>query len=368
MPRMFDILRDQGGEDGDKSKKDKLAISVQNNSKNSLLSFPKSTTDSDHKKQASTDNYALASRNLINAARESGVDNYEIAQKIYEDAVTTVAELLSSSKDQEDLSSFAKNIQEVIDNVYNQLILGDKILTNIYKPKINEYYLPYHIVNTLVLSLATGLNMKFNKSRIDDLGVAAIFSDTGIEEVKDIVTKPRKLTEEERCWMEAHLSKSLKFAERVLPLNDAVKETIAMHHERINGKGYPRGLKQDAINPYAKIIGLVDVFEAMTHKRNYLEEMSAHKAIRLLIGPLRENFDVDVMKNFINKMSVYPIGSLVVLDTKEVARVVSVHPGSPLRPIVQIIRDALGNPLEGNMIIDLSIQDFPTIQDSSQSV
>jgi glutamine synthetase type III len=74
------------------------------------------------------------------------------------------------------------------------------------------------------------------------------------------------------------------------------------------------------------------------------------------------------MKNFINKMSVYPIGSLVVLDTNEIARVVSVHPGSPLRPIIQIIRDASGNTSEENVIIDLSIRDFPAIQDSFQSV
>jgi HD-GYP domain-containing protein (c-di-GMP phosphodiesterase class II) len=365
---MFDILRGQGPEDAGKSKKKQQETLGQKDNKNSLLNFPKASADPNNKDQAPPDNYALVSRELINAARENGVDNYEIAQKIYEDAVSTIEDLLNRSKDQENLNSFAKDIQGIIDNVFNQLILGDKILANIYKPKINEYYLPYHIVNTLVLSLATGLSMKFNKSRIDDLGLAAIFSDTGIEEVKDIVTKPRKLTEEERCWVEAHLSKSLKFAERVLPLNDTIKEAIQMHHERINGKGYPRGLKQDAISPYAKIIGLVDVYEAMTHKRNFLEEMSAHKAIRLLIGPLRENFDTYVMKNFINKMSVYPIGSLVVLDTNEIARVVSVHPGSPLRPIIQIIRDASGNTLEENAIIDLSIQDFPAIQDSFQSV
>lgn len=360
MPRMFDILRGQTPDDKD-SNKGKEA------ERNIPLVYPK-VPSQNNKAPSCSDDYALVSHKLIDAVKENGVDNSEAARKVYDDAVSVVSGLLSASKSQEDLSAFAESIKAAIDSVYHQLLLGDKILVNIYKPKLSEYYLPYHIVNTLTLSVATGLSMKFNKSRIDDLALAAIFSDTGIEEVKDIVIKSRKLTEEEKCWVEAHLSKSLKFAERVLPLNDNVKEAIQMHHERVNGKGYPRALKQDAIVPYAKIIGLVDTYEAMTHKRNYLEEMSAHKAIRLLISSLRDAFDTHVLRAFINKMSVYPIGSLVILESNEIARVVSVHPGSPLRPIVQIIRDTAGNSLEDGAIIDLSIQDFPAIQDSFQIV
>ena len=254
----------------------------------------------------------------------------------------------------------------MLDNIFNQLLLGDNLLDNVYKAKQEDYYLPYHIVNVLMLSFAIGLSMKFNKSRMDDLGKAVIFSDTGLDELRDIVIKPRKLTEEEKCWVEAHIAKSLKFAERVAPLDDAVKEAIQMHHERDNGKGYPRGLQKNAISPYAKIIGVVDTYEALTHKRNYIDEMGAHKAIKLLLGSLREYFDMDVMKAFINRMSVYPVGSLVLLNTKEIAKVVSVHPGSPLRPIVMITQDASGKPPKENTIIDLSVQDFPTIQDSFQ--
>ena len=92
--------------------------------------------------------------------------------------------------------------------------------------------------------------------------------------------------------------------------------------------------------------------------------MSAHKAIRFLLANAKDYFDPDVLKVFINKMSVYPIGSIVRLDTQELARVISVEPGSPLRPVVMIIRDASDEPLKENIIIDLSSQDFPSIQDS----
>jgi len=313
------------------------------------------------------DDYSLVSQKLIAAVRQHGVDNADSASKIYNDAVTTIKALLDKSKTTEDLSEFAPRINEALDNIFNQLLLGDNLLDNVYKAKQEDYYLPYHIVNVLILSFAIGLSMKFNKSRMDDLGKAVIFSDTGLDELRDIVTKPRKLTEEEKCWVEAHIAKSLKFAERVAPLDDTVKEAIQMHHERDNGKGYPRGLQKNAISPYAKIIGVVDTYEALTHKRNYIDEMGAHKAIKLLLGSLREYFDMDVMKAFINRMSVYPVGSLVLLNNKEIAKVVSVHPGSPLRPIVMITQDASGKPPKENTIIDLSVQDFPTIQDSFQS-
>lgn len=377
MPRMFDLLRGSGEPDknNDPAKQEKKIPEDQvvkadlpptPPPKDAPVNFPKAMLHNEHKSDQ-PDDYSLVSQKLIAAVRQHGVDNADSASKIYNDAVATIKALLDKSKTTEDLSEFAPRINETLDNIFNQLLLGDNLLDNVYKAKQEDYYLPYHIVNVLILSFAIGLSMKFNKSRMDDLGKAVIFSDTGLDELRDIVTKPRKLTEEEKCWVEAHIAKSLKFAERVAPLDDAVKEAIQMHHERDNGKGYPRGLQKNTISPYAKIIGVVDTYEALTHKRNYIDEMGAHKAIKLLLGSLREYFDMDVMKAFINRMSVYPVGSLVLLNTKEIAKVVSVHPGSPLRPIVMITQDASGKPSKENTIIDLSVQDFPTIQDSFQS-
>ena len=376
MPRMFDLLRGSGepDENSGSAKQEKKIPADQEAkqgqpegqlSKETPVNFPKTILHSGRKTDE-PDDYSLVSQKLIAAVRQHGVDNADSASKIYNDAVLTIKSLLDKSKTTEDLSEFSPRINEMLDNIFNQLLLGDNLLDNVYKAKQEDYYLPYHIVNVLMLSFAIGLSMNFNKSRMDDLGKAVIFSDTGLDELRDIVIKPRKLTEEEKCWVEAHIAKSLKFAERVAPLDDAVKEAIQMHHERDNGKGYPRGLQKNAISPYAKIIGVVDTYEALTHKRNYIDEMGAHKAIKLLLGSLREYFDMDVMKAFINRMSVYPVGSLVLLNTKEIAKVVSVHPGSPLRPIVMITQDASGKPPKENTIIDLSVQDFPTIQDSFQ--
>ena len=328
------------------------------------LTFPKNILQLDFKKEKKPEDHALVSKKLISAVKQHGVDNQEKAQEIYEDAVEIINKLLLKIRTGEKLLEYMDQLHELLDNVFNQLVMGDNLLNNVYEEKKGEYYLPYHIVNVLILSSVLGLNMGFNKSRLSHVGLASIFYDLGIDSMRELTGQPRPLSREESDVVKTHVAKSLDIVNRVGIINEVVKETITMHHERVSGNGYARGISADDINPYAKILGLVDTYEAMTHSRPYREGLNSHKAVRSLIGPLKNDFDTNVMKVFINKMSVYPIGSIVRLDTGEMARVISVQPGSPLRPVVMIFRGANGESIKERTIIDLSRQDFPAIKDS----
>ena len=327
------------------------------------LSFPKNILQLEVKKEESPEDHSIVSKKLISAVKQHGVDNQEKARETYAGAIEAIKTLLAKIRGRENLSDYMDKIYELLDNVFNQLIMGDKLLNNIYEEKGGEYYLPYHIVNDLILTSVLGLNMGFNKSRLSHLGMASIFCDLSIDSIEELVRQPKMLTSQERETVKAHISGSLEIVSSISVLNEIVKETIAMHHERAGGNGYPRGISSEDINPYAKILGLVDTYEAMTHTRPYREKMSAHKAVRTLIGSLKNDFDTDVIKVFINKMSVYPIGSIVKLDTEEMARVISVRPGSPLRPVVMIFRGPCGESITERNITDLSKQDFPAIKD-----
>lgn len=365
MPRMSDILANKGdGDTNDKTRADSKKKDKEKVTKNAPLNFPKVILDIDTKPHKEPESCSLISKRLISAVKKHGIDNQEKAREIYENAVETIENLLDKIRLKEDLGPYMDKIYALLDDVFNQLVLGDNILENIYGRKKDKYYLIYHIVNVTVLSTVVGLNMGFNKSRLSHLGLTAIFYDVGLDALKEITGQPRKLTEEEFNLVKTHIFGSLEIIEKIGTIDEVVKETIEMHHERVNGKGYPCGIKSDNINPYAKIIGLVDTYEAITNSRPYHEEMNAHKAMRFLIGSLKNYFDPEVMKTFINKMSVYPIGSIVRLDTQELARVISVQPGSPLRPVVIVIRDASGEPVKEGTMIDLSKQNFPSIQDS----
>ena len=369
MPRMFDILKGAGeGNDADDKKEKapaKDSFNIQKEKLESLpLNFPKKILKTASQEEKKPEDHSLVSEKLISAVKKHGVDSQEKAGEIYESAVETINALLIKIRIKEDLSAFTDRLYALLDDIFNQLVLGDSILENIYENNEGEYYLPFHIVNVLILSTVLGLNIGFNKSRLSHLGMASIFYDVGMDALREITNQPHKLTEEEFKLIKTHVSKKQEVIEKNEAINEVMEETIRMHHERENGSGYPRGMKSSKINPYAKILGLVDTYEALTHDRPHRKGMNTHKAVKLLITSLKNDFDSDVMKTFINKMSVYPIGSIVKLDTGEVARVVSVQPGSPLRPVVMVLRDAFGEAIKERIIIDLSKQDFPAITDS----
>ena len=367
MPRMFDMLRGKGDDESRRKKEKASGKNFPEKEKEKTpspprsLNFPKEILKKSEKPKKKPEDHSLLSKKLISAVRRDGVDNQEAAREIYKNAIEIVKRLLAKIKNNEDLNPFMDEIYTLLDRIFNQLVLGDSLLNDIYVEKEDEYFLPYHIVNMLILSLFLGINMGFNKSRLKYLGLASIFCDVGMDVMKEMLSQPRKLTNEEYHIMKTHLAKSLQVIEKIDPVGDVVKETLMMHHERINGSGYPRGLKADEINPYAKIIGLVDTYEAMTHNRSYREGMSAHKTMKVLINTLKDNFDHDAIKLLIDKMSIYPIGSIVRLDTEEVARVVSVRPGSPLRPVVMVLKNAFGQPVKKRIVIDLSKVDSPSI-------
>lgn len=377
MPRMYDILRGRVPADqtdikeentvkGDVFSPEKTEKAEEKKPVDLHISFPKGiiTREAKKEKKAQAEEYSLVSKKLIDAVKLHGVDNVTRAGEIYKNAVEVVKSLLQKIRLKEDLEPYMERIYGVLDDIFNQLFLGDSILENIYERRKDEYHLPYHIVNVLLLSSVVGMSMGFNKSRLSHLGLASIFYDIGLDTLREVSGQPRKFTGEEHDLIKSHISRSMKVVDKISAINKAVKETIYMHHERINGKGYPCRLKRDNIDPYAKILGLIDTYEAITNDRPYREKINAHKAIRYILGTLKDSFDPDVLKIFINKMSIYPIGSIVKLDTQELARVTSVQPGFPLRPVVIIIRDASGKPVTERNIIDLSKQDFPAIQDS----
>lgn len=371
MPRMYDILRntvppDRVNKEGNKllpkdtPKKDGKA----KKSPESYVNFPKAILTREIARGKKAEDHSLMSKRLIEAVKQHGVDNMAKAEEVYSNTVEVVKVLLEKIRAGEDLTPYMDEIYAALDDIFNQIILGDSILDNIYEKRKDEYHLPYHIVNVLVLASAIGLNMGFNKSNLSHLGFASIFYDLGIDSMSDILSQPRKLTADEHNLVKNHISRSLGIIGRIPNINRTAIETIAMHHERMNGNGYPFGIKAEKINIYAKIIGLVDTYGSITNDRPHREGMNAHKAIRFILGPLKDYFAPEVLKVFINRMSVYPIGSIVKLNTHELARVISVQPGSPLRPVVIIIQDAFGKPLKERNIVDLSKQDFPVIQDT----
>ncbi|OGX20275.1 MAG: hypothetical protein A3K54_02350 [Omnitrophica WOR_2 bacterium RBG_13_44_8] len=113
---------------------------------------------------------------------------------------------------------------------------------------------------------------------------------------------------------------------------------MKQEHERLNGSGYPEGLKEDEIHEYAKIVAVTDVYEALIHPRSYRDALSPNEAIRELLSiNTAMLFETKILKMLINRVGLYPIGSWVELNTGEIGKVSSANEDSPLRPKVNVI-------------------------------
>ncbi|NQS99874.1 MAG: hypothetical protein HQ595_02220, partial [Candidatus Omnitrophica bacterium] len=196
--------------------------------------------------------FVSGQKQLFAAAKSRNIDNLEAVQQKYDQSLEIVTKLLQQAgQDGEqdlDLAEYADQAYSIVDAFTNQLILGDSLLEIIAGQYQPDEFLPRHLINVCILSLALGLEMKLNKSRLHILGVAALLHDLGILSVRELVAQPRALTPGQLNKVRRHVTCSIKAISQTKGFsNDTIRTTIIQHHERANGLGYPEGLAQEEI-------------------------------------------------------------------------------------------------------------------------
>ena len=219
----------------------------------------------------------------------------------------------------------------------------------------DEDHLPYHSVNVCMLSIEIGSGLGYSRPELIELGISALLHDIGMTEYADLANQPRKLTAEEYSQVKEHAVKGLEILGRNENLHERVLQVCRQHHMRLDGSGYPKELKDESIDGYARIVGLADVYEAMVHPRVYRDKFLPLEAMREILNT-KQAFERRLTKILIEKIGIYPIGSLVELNTKETAEVIELDHSVHLRPVAKfkIIRDADGGKLEPAKILDMA--------------
>jgi len=254
-------------------------------------------------------------------------------------------------KEDFDIAELAAFIKEIVD----EMAVGKKELIKLALITDFDNSLWQHSFNTCILSINIGLSLGYNKIKLNELGLSACLYDCGLVEIKDLVEKPKKVSADELTRIKKHPGRSAKLLEKIgKNIPDIVKKVTLQHHERVNGSGYPKGIKGEDIHEYAQIIGLVDHYESLTHPRPYRESISSHQAIKTIITKQAQCFDNFLLKALIKKMSLYPIGSWVQLNTKEVAKAIEINEDFPMRPVVRVLFDSTGKRLDEIKTLDLS--------------
>jgi response regulator RpfG family c-di-GMP phosphodiesterase len=211
-------------------------------------------------------------------------------------------------------------------------------------------------VNSTVLAFLVGQNLGMPKHRLLHLATAALLHDVGMLRLPEsIVTKSGQLTPEEAKQIRTHPIHSYKIITREMRYPEEIGLAALQHQERWDGKGYPRAIAGKDITLLARIIAVVDSFEAMVSKRPYRSPMIGYTAMRNILSDNGRRFDPEIVKVFIRTLGIYPIGSIVLLSNSCIGRVVENNVNSPLKPKVRVMIDEHGREYRGNEgdLIDL---------------
>lgn len=220
-----------------------------------------------------------------------------------------------------------------------------------------DHYLFQHSLNVCVYTTLLGMSNGYSKDELTTLGMGALLHDIGKTQIAtDVLRKPGSLSKEEFEIMKQHarIGYELLKDEPNLPL--LVAHCAFQHHERIDGSGYPRGIKGDEIHDYAKWIGLIDSYDAMTTNRVYSAPMLPHHAIERLYAGTGTLYEQGMLQLFRDKVAIYPIGITVKLNTGESGIVADLNHSYPHRPIVRILYNEAGEELKLPYEVDLSKQ------------
>jgi len=220
-------------------------------------------------------------------------------------------------------------------------------------------------VNSMICCFKVARRMGYSPSGIEEICLAALHHDIGMFLLpRTLLLKEGRLTEDEYAQLKKHTETGRDIMKPFDADYPYLSRAIYEHHERENGRGYPCGLKGDEICEYAKLIGLCDSYEAMTHARSYRKAIDQHRSIVNLAESRTELFSPYIIKVFLDELTVYPIGSYVRLNNGALGVVIETNRTSPFKPIIRIIVDGQGNRILEEKHIDLSQSAVLNIRES----
>lgn len=235
------------------------------------------------------------------------------------------------------------------------------MLSTIYK---KDLYLYTHSLQVTLYSISIGIAKGYNQQQLAELGLGALLHDIGKTMVPlPLLDKQGSLSEDEYEIVKKHT----KFGFDILRKEPGIPLLSAhcayQHHERMDGSGYPRGIQEDDIHEYARIVTIADVYDALTSKRVYKEPQLPHEALALLYEKADIEFDREVLDLFKQTVALYPIGVNVTLSSGESGIVVDVNSKFPDRPIIRVLETRENKSLKEPYEIDLSKEFTKTIID-----
>lgn len=288
-----------------------------------------------------------------------------LRRSLFKDEVRQAKQLFDESKAiQQRLFLDAKNgvplslepVQEVTNRSIEMIFDNPDALACVINIRHKDQYLLEHSVSVSVLMTIFAFYLKIDKEVVNELAIGAFLHDVGkIMIPPRILDKPGRLTDVEFEVMKTHANHSIRIIQETPNISPLSLEVAKLHHEKLNGKGYPYGVAASEISLYGRMISICDIYDALTANRCYKNGYPQVKAFSIL-RMLGQNTELDavLVDHFIKCMGVYPVGSIVQLESNRLAIVESHNMTDPIRPKVKPFYHLNPNHFESCEDIDLA--------------
>jgi len=248
-----------------------------------------------------------------------------------------------------------RSVKDVVNNLIDELLSNAHVSVNLTDIRSFDDYTFAHSVNVCVLALMTGITMSYNSTQLKELAMGALLHDIGKTLLnKDILNKPNDLTREEYTDVKRHAEMGFQILRKYVDISLLSAHVAFQHHERWNGKGYPRGISGTNIHEYGRIVAVADVYDALLADRPYRAAYTSSQAATILKRWSGSYLDPACINALISNVAIYPVGSVVELNSGVVGIVVDVNKEMPTRPIVRVVYNLRSESLMPSHEIDLS--------------
>ena len=312
---------------------------------------------------ADRDKQALQGKPALQAQHTANNNDNKNRKKLYEESGIYLNQVMSTVKKSK---SF---VLEPGFQVLEKMALGVHPLDELFIMAIHLddrfKYVIHHSINLAIFALRMADELGFDHTSKIELSMAALLHDIGMAVIPDkILYKQEELSRQEIDILRNLPNDSCKILRSFGDGFAYLAETAAQVYERIDGTGYPRGLKGEEIHEYAQIIGLLDIYEGLIHSRPQRDKVTHFTAVKEVINTCKHRFQRKHLKSLLSIFTVFPIHSYVRLNSNAIGRVIETYADQPMRPKLQILYDSQQRAVLTERIVALTDNPLLNIVDS----
>ncbi|MDC9522256.1 DUF3391 domain-containing protein [Pseudoalteromonas sp. Angola-31] len=238
------------------------------------------------------------------------------------------------------LSVNLKVIDEMANDIVSSVFRNTSAMTILTRIKDKHSYNWRHMINCAIFTAVFAKYLGYKEEAVQQLAMGALLHDLGQAKLpQGIISRPSKLTSSEMDIIKRHVAQGLGLVKGEKGITPLILDMIVNHHERLDGSGYPRGITAAKLSRPARIMAIVDVYDALTADRPHQEGDEPINALRYLLAN-KELFDAELVQHFIKCLGVHPVGTIVKLTNERLALVLEGNKSNPIKPKVKLFYNA----------------------------